>query len=232
MLGVNGPYPSAGGACSSYLVTSDSGKTNVVLDLGSGSLGKLTKELGDLHKLDALIFSHLHYDHMSDALPLMYALDFTDIVSLKTICPDTPAQVRKLLVGKLDCYPPQDLTVGEMKIEFIPVKHPVETYAVKIVCDGSTLVYTGDTNECELLPLFASGCDVLLADCGLSDADYTKSKPHLSPVTCAQLAKDCFAKQLILTHLSPRYDAEALLDACVSVFPYAALAESGLRVRV
>lgn len=232
MLGVNGPYPSAGGACSSYLVTSDSGKTNVVLDLGSGSLGRLMSEIGDLHKLDALIFSHLHYDHMSDALPLMYALDFTDIVSLKTICPDTPAMNRKLLAGKLDCYPPRDLTVGEMKIEFIPVKHPVETYAVKIICDGATLVYTADTNECDLLHLFASGCDTLLADCGLSDEDYTKSKPHLSPKTCGELAMECKAKNLILTHLSPRYEPEALLDACLEVCPYAELAQAGLRVRV
>lgn len=54
-LGINGPYPEKGGACSGYLLTSDSGKTNIAIDLGSGCLGRLINELGDITKLDALI---------------------------------------------------------------------------------------------------------------------------------------------------------------------------------
>jgi len=32
VLGVNGPFPAAGGACSRYLVESDSGETKLLLD--------------------------------------------------------------------------------------------------------------------------------------------------------------------------------------------------------
>lgn len=232
-LGVNGPYPGKSGACSGYLLTSDSGKTNIAIDLGSGCLGRLMQELdGDISKLDALILSHLHYDHMSDTLPLQYALDFSSVAALKTFAPETPAANRKLLSGKLDVYPMQDTVIGEMKIEFTAVKHPVETYAVKVICDGATFVYTGDSNVCDILPIFCDKCDLLLADCGLSGEDWAPNKPHLSPVKCGELANDSQAKCLWLTHLSPRYEAEDLLNACLPVFPNAELAQAGLRIRV
>ena len=231
-LGINGPYPEKGGACSGYLLTSDSGKTNIAIDLGSGCLGRLTNELGDITKLDALILSHLHYDHMSDCLPLQYALDFSGVTALKTFAPETPAANRKLLGGKLDVYPMQDTVIGEMKVEFTPVRHPVETYAVKVICDGSTFVYTGDSNVCDSLPLFCAKCDLLLADCGLSEEDWTNNKPHFSPSMCGKLAKDAGANSLWLTHLSPRYNPEELLNDCLPVFPNTEIAKAGLRVRV
>lgn len=231
-LGINGPYPEKGGACSGYLLTSDSGKTNIAIDLGSGCLGRLTNELGDITKLDALILSHLHYDHMSDCLPLQYALDFSGVAALKTFAPETPAANRKLLAGKLDVYPMVDTVIGEMKVEFTAVKHPVETYAVKVICDNSTFVYTGDSNVCDVLPIFAAKCDLLLADCGLSEADWASNKPHLSPSLCGKLALDAGASSLWLTHLSPKYDPEELLNDCLHVFPNTELAQAGLRVRV
>ena len=232
ILGCNGPYPEKGGACSGYLIESDSGSTRIVLDLGAGCLSELLKNVDDITDIDGVVLSHLHFDHMSDMGALGYMLDFKDIEALKLICPDTPCDNKKLIKGKFDIYPPKDTQIGEFKLEFIRVRHPVESYAVKIICDGATLVYTGDTNECAEISLFSCGADTLLADCGLSEGDWTHAKPHLSPKKCALLAKESGAKELILTHLSPRYDKEELLNDAFAVFPDAMLAEKGMRVRI
>ena len=45
ILGNNGPYPCASGACSGYLLSSDSGATNVLIDCGAGVLANLARAL-------------------------------------------------------------------------------------------------------------------------------------------------------------------------------------------
>lgn len=232
VLGANGPFPSANGACSGYLLSSDSGKTRILLECGSGVLGRL-RGVCDLADVSAVVLSHLHFDHMSDMLPMKYALDFLNIPSMKVICPSAPAKVRDMLDGgKMDLYDVADMQIGEMKLEFLRVNHPVETYAVRVHCDGTTFVYTGDTNRCDALPLFADGADLILADAGFLKESWAAGKPHMCAEMCAQLAKETRARALILTHISPLVDEEALLDEALRVYPDAQLAGPGLRVTV
>ena len=74
ILGNNGPYPAPGGACSGYLLQSDSGDTRILIDCGPGVLSRMMTE-DCLDTLDAVVLSHLHYDHMSDMLPMQYAIN-------------------------------------------------------------------------------------------------------------------------------------------------------------
>ncbi|MBR3928979.1 MAG: MBL fold metallo-hydrolase [Clostridia bacterium] len=232
MLGVNGPYPSIKGACSGYLLTSDSGRTKILIDCGSGVLGRLLNEC-TVRDLNAVVLSHLHFDHMSDMLPMNYLLNAAGVESLKVICPQTPEKVRRILEGgALDLYPTQDLTIGEMKIEFLRVSHPVETYAVRVHCDGKTFVYTGDTNECDALTLFCGEADLLLADAGLLRDDWTSKSAHMTSGMCARLARDAGAKMLVLTHINPSYNAEAVLDEAIIDYPEAMVARAGIRISI
>jgi ribonuclease BN (tRNA processing enzyme) len=74
VLGNNGPYPAAGGACSGYLLRGAG--YNIVIDLGSGALSNLMKALdSDLDSISAIFLTHLHSDHISDISVLRYALD-------------------------------------------------------------------------------------------------------------------------------------------------------------
>lgn len=206
ILGNNGPYPSAGGACSGYLLSSDSGNTNVLIDCGTGTLANLPRHIS-WDKLDAVILSHLHFDHMSDMLPMQYALQFHPrAVPLPVYAPETPAQVRSLL--NAPCYALnsiQDMQIGEISFSFMPVRHPVECFGLRAECDGRVFVYTGDTNTLPGLDVFAQNADVLLADAGLGLAHWSESAPHLSARGCAELASAANAKKLLLTHLNPRY---------------------------
>ena len=232
MLGVNGPYPSAKGACSGYLLTSDSGRTKILIDCGSGVLGRLLNEC-TVRDIGAVILSHLHFDHMSDMLPMNYLIQAAGMECLKVFCPRTPDKVRRILEGGvLDLYLMEDTVIGEMKIEFLPVSHPVEAYAVRVQCDGKTFVYTSDTNECAALTLFSDDADLLLADAGLLLDDWTIKKPHMTPGMCARLARDARAKMLVLTHINPVYNAEAVLDEAITDYPDAIVARAGLRINI
>lgn len=218
VLGNNGPYPCAGGACSSYLLSSDSGATRLLIDCGTGMLAALQRELS-LAELTAVVLSHLHFDHMSDLLPMQYALQFHPRAPLPVYAPESPASVRALLDAP--CYelrPMESTQLGEMHISFLPVRHPVESFAVRIECDGQVFVYTGDTNEVEGLDSFARGADLLLADAGLSREHWSETSPHLSAEGCGGLAARAGAKRLLLTHLNPRYRAEELLAEAKSAF--------------
>ena len=228
VLGNNGPFPAPGGACSGYLVESDSGNTCVLLDCGTGVLARL-QQIMPAERLEAVVLSHLHYDHMSDMLPMHYYFQFHPLEKpLNVFLPGAPAEVRASIEdAQFDLWPMRETVIGEMTLRFCRVRHPVPTYAVKIECDGTSFVYTGDTNTEPALELFADGADLLLADAGLSNADYHENAPHLSARLCGQLAKDACAKQLVLTHLNPKYDPELLLNEAREVFPKAELAEIG-----
>ena len=233
ILGNNGPFPAPGGACSSYLLESDSGETKLLIDAGTGSLARLM-ELTRPETLDAVVLSHLHFDHMSDLLPMQYALQFSARERpLPVFLPRRPERVRALLeCPYYDLFDHEDIAVGEMRLRFIPAVHPVEGSCVAVEGDGAKFVFTGDTNLDPALELFADGCDLLLADAGLSRADWTEKKPHLSASHCGALARDVRAGALLLTHLNPLYDPQALLDEARRDYPAAELARLGERYRV
>lgn len=71
VIGCDGSYPSANGACSGYLVQHEDNA--ILLDCGSGVLSKLMA-LTDPAKLKAIIITHWHHDHASDLLVLQYYL--------------------------------------------------------------------------------------------------------------------------------------------------------------
>ena len=228
VLGINGPFPAPGGACSGYLLTSDSGKTKVLIECGAGILGRMERFV-DIHELSGIVLSHLHYDHMSDMTVMHYLLQFNKLEkNIPVVCPKEPANIRALIEDvQLDLYEPETITIGEMKFTFAPGIHPVPSVSVKVECDGRTFVYTGDTNMHPMLELFCDGADMLLADAGLTAAQWSATAPHLSARLCGELAKNCRAGGLILTHLRPGNDPEALLDEARAEYAGAVLAHAG-----
>lgn len=228
ILGNNGPYPCAGGACSGYLLRSDSGRTSLLIDCGTGVLASFSKVL-DWDMLDAVILSHLHFDHMSDMLPMQYALQFHPRAeALPVYAPLTPAPVRALLeVPAYALHPMEDAQIGEFSVRFFPGRHPVQSFAMRIACDGAAFVYTGDTNEIEGLDRFAEHADLLLADAGLSSADWKQAAPHLSAAGCGRLARCAGVKRLLLTHLNPKYAHATLESEARAEFDHAEIAEIG-----
>lgn len=226
ILGCNGPYPRVGGACSGYLLSE--GKTRVLIDCGTGVIANLARHIA-WEDLDAVILSHLHYDHMSDMLPMQYALQFHPReLPLPVYAPFSPEPVRAMLDAP--CYelrPMEDVQIGAISFRFHPGRHPVQSFAMRAECGGRCFGYTGDTNELDGLEKFLAGLNLLLADAGLSNADWHIQAPHLNAEGCARLAQRARSDRLLLTHLNPKYTEEQLEAEARTVRPDAEFVRIG-----
>lgn len=214
VLGKYGPYPKAGDhAASGYLVTD--GGAALALDLGPGTMARLTERI-DLRALDALVLSHLHYDHTSDLLPLRYRLEELETpLTVYAQTDDTPWCRLLFDHPLLRVVPVADGSVEQihgLTLRFFAMRHTVPCLAVRI--EGSkTLVYTGDTMMNDNLPRAAAGADLLLADCA-KPAGFRG--PHMTAPEAIELQEN-LQIPILATHLSPDYDPAPAFAACPGI---------------
>lgn len=222
VLGMNGPFPSAGGATSGYLVSV--GETRVQLDLGSGTLAALTAVTAPEH-LTALVLSHWHYDHCSDVLPLIFRLEALAEEPLHVYGPvDENSLVRQAVKGcaKMvlhDITPGDQITLGEVKMSVHAARHPVPAVMLRLTAEDKILCYTGDTNTVDGLADFAQGAHLLLADGLFPEKAWGEAKPHLSAALAAKLAQEAQVKRLVITHLNPTVDPVGLIAEARALRP-------------
>ena len=220
VLGKYGPYPKAGGACSSYLVRC--GDTKILLDAGNGSFANLRRHM-DYRELSAVILSHMHSDHMSDLLVMRYAVQVNKLPPFKLYLPATPDNMYGLLSSDKAFRAEtigdgMEIKLNGAEITFCAMTHSVESYAVKIKYMDKVFVYSGDTSRNSSLAGFAGGCDLLLTDAQFSNSNLPANPPHMSAAQAAAAAKDAGAGKLMLTHMNPEQDEEALLKEAKAVF--------------
>ena len=94
--------------------------------------------------------------------------------------------------------------------------HTDESLAYAVRDGRSHLVYTGDTGPDEALARWASGCDLLLAECSLPEERAIEI--HLTPAQAGELARAAGAGQLVLTHFYPPIEGTDPAGAAARVF--------------
>ncbi len=100
---------------------------------------------------------------------------------------------------------------------------------------GRKIAYTGDTRPSKALVKIAQDADLLIHDATLADdlAERAKDDGHSTPSQAAQTAKKAKAKQLILTHISARYnDTNELLKQAQKTFKNTRVAEDFMMVDI
>jgi len=99
---------------------------------------------------------------------------------------------------------------------------------------GRKVTYSGDTIPCESLIELGRDSDILIHEATFSKelSDVAFEKKHSTSVDAANDAKKMNAKQLILTHISSRYqeDANQLLQDAKLIFPNTILAKDLMRI--
>jgi len=99
---------------------------------------------------------------------------------------------------------------------------------------GRKVTYSGDTVPCESLIELGKNSDVLIHEATFSKelSVIALEKKHSTSVDAAIDAKEMGAKQLILTHISSRYqeDAVKLLEDAKEIFPNTLLAIDLMRI--
>jgi len=230
VLGNYGPFPAAGGACSGYLLQEegDGRKYNILIDCGNGVLSNLQKII-KIEDIDAIVLSHLHYDHMADMFVLQYAVDLKNkrenMNKVMTVyAPSEPLAVFEMLdvANIFDLRPiTEDLVLrfGDLTLTFAGMKHPFKSFAVSMENKGKRFVYSGDTSWCDNILEFSKNSDILMLDSGLLSRDKkSENVAHLTAEECGIIAEKAGARLLLLTHLWPGYKPEELLSEAKQKF--------------
>ena len=101
---------------------------------------------------------------------------------------------------------------------------------------GRTVVYSGDTRPCLSVITAARGADLLVheATFGTDEEARAGETGHSTAAQAARVAEQAGVRQLVLTHISPRYtrDAPELLAEARAVFPETVIARDGMTVEV
>lgn len=220
VLGKSPAWQDAGGACSGYLV--ELADVAVLLDCGHGVFAKL-RRFREPGRLDAVVLSHLHPDHISDLLPYAYALTVAPKARQRAgprlLVPPGGLEVLRaleaslsvdgLLAGafELEAYdPPAGAEIGLLRLTFQAVPHYAPTWAISVQSDDRRLVYGADCGPSGELVAFARDVDLLVLEATLAEPEPERPRGHLSAREAGLLARRAGARRLVLTHFSDELD--------------------------
>ncbi|MDT3767815.1 MBL fold metallo-hydrolase [Gleimia hominis] len=233
--------PSAPASC--YLVQARgidevSGKDrtfSVVLDLGPGAFGQLWRYM-DVRKIDALLLSHTHADHMGDIIsmhvhrkwhpdgplgPVMLAAPDGVLDRVRGIDGARPEEQYEGEFAPFTLENEGSFQVGPLRITPYSARHTVPAFGFRIEGPAEeepgnsvSLAYTGDTDTCATITQMARGVDLLLSEAGFTDADEPRGI-HLTGERAGQLAREAQVKTMVLTHIQPWTEGTVVLaEAC------------------
>jgi ribonuclease BN (tRNA processing enzyme) len=237
VLGCSGSVPGPNSPASGYLIEADD--FLMAMDLGNGTLAELQCYC-DPFLLGALLLSHLHPDHCADFSALTVFRKYHPKPSRDPRSPRLPVYAPSEAADRLGAaYAPSaeerattDLTdifdfrrlqsatfqVGPFEVTSAAVEHPCEAYGFRISHGGHSLVYTGDSGPCEALDTLSQGADVLLAEASWTHGPDRPSGLHLSGREAGELAARAGVRRLLVTHVPPWTDREAVLAEARQVF--------------
>ncbi len=105
-----------------------------------------------------------------------------------------------------------ELELGPFTLTARRVDHPIEAYALRVECDGRSLVYSGDTAACDSLTRLATGADLLLAEAAFRDGCENPPHIHMTGSEAARTAHEAGAALLVLTHIPPWHEKRLAID--------------------
>lgn len=226
VLGYWGGYPTKNEGTSSYLLESED--FHLLIDAGSASLISLENHLDPL-KLDAVILSHYHADHIADIGVLQFTRQLKRMDNDERRAPILPIyghqedqeNFNRLTLERVTegvgYEENEKLTIGPFEIDFMRTLHPVPCFALRIteVNSGKVVVFTADSGYLpEFIP-FSEKADVLLADTNLFEG-MENHRIHMTSIEVARIAREAQVNQLILTHLPQEGDLELLKAQAVN----------------
>lgn len=227
MLGKSPSWQDRDGACSGYLA--GLGEQRLLIDCGNGVFGKLRAHVA-YERVDAVVISHLHADHMLDLVPFSFALTYGPPLrssrpllhlppggrdALRALCGawGMPSLIEDAF--DIDEYDPgAELRTGAARLRFQPVPHYVPTNAIEVRSDdaGGRLVFSADCGPNDVLAPFAQGAELLLIESTLLDAVEGEPAGHLSAAQAGTIGRLAGVARLVLTHFSDQLDRDELLE--------------------
>lgn len=221
IVGSGTAAPEVARVCSGYMV--EAAGTRLLMDCGAGVVQGMARHELPWSRLDHLLLTHFHNDHIGDVPMLFFALKWG--VSEARTAPLTvwaPHGIQHRLTAMAAAFgdhvadpgfpvlvrevsPGDRFTAGTVSVAVAATPHTDHSVAYRLEVSRSTLGYTGDTGPSVDVGRFLSGCAVLLAECSLPDDAAVAG--HLTPSSLAALAGEAAPGRLVVTHVYPQLEA-------------------------
>lgn len=231
VLGSGTCVPSLERSSCSLLV--ETGGRKWLIDSGAGTLRRLLEAGTTISALSYLLFSHLHPDHTSDLVPLLFATKYPDGITRSeplTILAgrgfdefmqglqgvyghwiDIGRDMLKII--EMSTADGDHVRLAGVDIHTAPMEHSPQSIAFRITGPGGRrLVYSGDTDYSEPLIDLARGADLLICESAFPEGQ--KVRGHLTPAMAGDIATRSGVRRLMLTHFYPACDQADIQGEC------------------
>lgn len=246
VLGSGTGIPSLQRASPGLLVFSDS--ATILIDSGPGTLRKMLKVGVTYRDIDMILYTHIHPDHVSDLVPILFACKYAELPREKDLlCVGgsgfrsyfeklknlygqwIEAQSYKLIIEEIS---QEALLYRNLKILSKPMAHISESVGYRIEFkDRKSIAISGDTDYCQNIIDLAFEVDLLVLECSFPDAK--KVEGHLTPSLAGRIGSESHCRKLLLYHLYPICDQYDILMQCRRVYQgEALLAEDLMKVKI
>jgi ribonuclease BN (tRNA processing enzyme) len=246
ILGSGTGVPSLKRGSPAFLIKAEN--QSILLDGGSGTLVRMLQAGVTYKDVDAILYTHIHPDHVAELVPLIFACKYPEEPREKDLIIIGGVGFRDYFEGLRSTYGSRikpdtfrlhirevaadEVAIGRLLVTTLPLKHAPESVGYRLAApQGETLVYSGDTDYCPNIVELARGTDLLLLECSFPEG--MKVKGHLTPALAGRIAQEAECKRLCLTHLYPPCDCSDIRGDCQKVFPgEVLLAEDMMRIAI
>jgi len=235
VLGKSPSWQDLDGACSGYLA--EVGGTALLIDCGSGVFAKLRRHAA-YERVDAVVISHVHADHVLDLVPFAFALTYGPQLrdsrpqlhappgareALRRLCGSWGSETLIEDAFEICEYDPSaPLALAGARLRFQTLPHFAPSQAIELRMDGDErrVVFSADCGPNDLLAPFARGAQLLLIESTLLDADPDAAQPqgHLSAAQAGAIGREAAVERLVLTHFSDQLDRDGLRARAEAAF--------------
>lgn len=202
----------------------ETSEVNVLVDVGPGILRRLCEARFDYKKIDVILTTHFHPDHVSDLVSLLFAHNYAyGVMRTEPFYLVGPRGLEQLYDGLVNIYGSWIVPTGNrlilkelhdeqsdhfhlkaMELIAIPAKHSHPSISVRINDRNKSVTISGDTAYSEDLAMLARNTDVFICECSMPE-DF-QMPGHSSPSDAGKMAASANARKLVLTHFYPPCD--------------------------
>ena len=207
--------------------------SRLLIDSGAGVLRRMLEVGMTYRDIDLLLYTHIHPDHTSDLVPILFACKYADLPREKDLfCVGGPGFKRYFNKLKRTHGPwieptsyqwtlkeisKKSFSFRDLKIFAKPMAHLPESVGYRIEFEeGKSMAISGDTDYCRNVVELASGVDLLVLECSFPNGK--KVEGHLTPSLAGRIASESRCKKLLLIHLYPICDQYDIVNPCNEVY--------------
>jgi len=208
------------------------GSSRLLFDLGTGTIRRLLEAGVTISDITHVFLSHLHPDHTGEFVSFLFATKYPEVYPRRD--PFFVAGGRgvrwfyrtlKKVYGSWIVLDPGMMNMIEFDggkedmrafddfaVHTLPLAHIDSSVGFRVVYEGISVVYTGDTDMCENLVSLARNADLLICEAAMPDE--RKVAGHLTPSLAGDVAARAKVNHLVLTHFYPDCDGVDIAAEC------------------